>query len=73
MTATIIILPMPVAPRATAIGNLDEIALPALRLPRRVYGRLLRQAKAWNVDPQAAAEMLLLQAINDAAGIKQRR
>lgn len=71
MTATIII--MPVVRIANAIGDLDEIALPGLRLPRRVYGWLLRQAKAWNVDPRAAAEMLLLQAINDAAGLGKRR
>ena len=70
MTATVIILPVIAKPQA--LGGLDEATLPGLRLPRRVYGRLLRIAARWDVTPAAAAEMLLLGVINETSGVGKR-
>ena len=71
MTATVIILPVIAKPQA--IGGLDEVTLPGLRLPRRVFNRLVRVAASWDVSPSAAAEMLLTGAVNEAAGVGKRR
>jgi hypothetical protein len=64
------VIQLPVIARTTASGA-EEVAL-QVRLPRRVYGRLLKIAELWNVDPSAAAEMLLVEAVNSAAGVKRR-
>lgn len=67
------VIAFPVLAKATAIGGLEEITLSGLRLPRRVFNRLVRHAAVWDVSPAAAAEMLLTGAINDAAGVGRRK
>lgn len=69
MSATVIILPI-VAKDSEP--RTDVAVLSGLRLPRRVHNRLLKIAREWDVPPSAAAEMLLLRAINTQAGLRDR-
>lgn len=72
MTAPDNVIILPVIAKPQAIGDLDEVTLPGLQLPRRVYGRLLRLARERDLEPGAAAEMLLLDAINERAGAQRK-
>ena len=69
MSAAVVILPAIAKPQA--VGGLDVVTLP-VRLSRRVYDRLLKIANGWDVPPGAAAEDLLIRAINEAAGVRKR-
>ena len=59
------LITFPIVPRPQAIGDLDEIALPPLHIPRAAYGRLLRFAAEWDVDVATAAEMIVLAMLNE--------
>ena len=65
MSATVIILPV-----VRPLNGDPELPV-TCRLPRKVMARLRRQAEAWNIDVQAAAEDILITAINEYAGVKR--
>jgi hypothetical protein len=67
VTATVIALP--IVPRIEASGA-DEVTLP-VRLPRRAFGRLTTLAAQWDVSLNAAAALMLTEAINKRAGVKR--
>jgi hypothetical protein len=67
MSADVIILPLIRVERDVS----NTTAVLCVRLPSRVYNRLTALADQWNISPVAAAEHLLVDAINNAAGVKR--
>ena len=59
------VIAFPIIPRPQAIGDLDEITLSPIRLPRASYGKLCRFAAEWGVDIGTAVEMLLMATLNE--------
>jgi hypothetical protein len=66
MGADVIILPVIRIEREVS----GKTVVMCVRLPSRVYNRLTAIADQWNIMPVAAAEHLLVVAINKAAGVK---
>lgn len=66
MSADVVILPT--LRRFDAEGGETETL--QIRPPARVYARLKKLAGAWALTPNEAAESILVDAINKAAGVK---
>jgi len=67
MSATVIILPV-IRREETGAGRAVTVQV---ELPPRVFARLVRLARDWDIEPRAAAESLLIDAINKAAGVRR--